>query len=236
MKRFILLYLLLSPGILFAQEETYKSKFYLGLSYGTSFSVGDFKDTDLENPDAGFAKNGQKFDLFMGFPIDDKITITEVFRYQSFNTEVEDLINDYKADNPGVQITGRTEDWQAFYLLVGLAYQINITKKLSFSPRFGLGPLFVKNPGITVSNPDGVISQSFNRSSESGFGLGYEIGFGVSNNFGKHFSLMPTFTFSGAYVQIKDVITSIDNVQLVSDYTPKILSFNIGIALAYRFY
>ncbi|NJO03334.1 MAG: hypothetical protein HC880_18085 [Bacteroidia bacterium] len=84
--------------------------------------MGDFRDADLGNPDAGFAKNGQKFDLFLGFPIDDKITITGVFRYQSFNTEVEDLINAFREDNPGVQFTGSTEDWQTFYSLVGLAY------------------------------------------------------------------------------------------------------------------
>ncbi|MDX2302430.1 MAG: outer membrane beta-barrel protein [Microscillaceae bacterium] len=236
MKRFILLYLILSSGILFAQEDADKSKFYLGLSYGTSFSLGDFKDTDIENPDAGFAKNGQKFDLFLGFPIDDKITITGVFRYQSFNTEIEDLINDYKEDNPGSQITGSTEDWQAFYALVGLAYQIKLTKKLSFSPRFGLGPLLVKNPGITINDPDGVISQNFTRSSETGFGLGYEIGFGLSNDFGRHFSLMPTFTLGGGFVTIKDVITITDNVQVISDYSPQILSFNIGLSFAYRFY
>ena len=236
MQRLILLYLLLSSGTLFAQDEEREPKFILGLSYGTTFPLGDFRDSDISNPDAGFAKNGQKFDIFTAIPFKDKIKITGVFRYQSFSTEVEDLINQFREENPGVEFTGSSEDWQTFYFLVGMAYRIKISKKFGFSPRFGLGPLFVKSPGINIDNTGGGITNNFNRSSETGVGLGYEIGIGLRNDLGKHFSLMPTFTFSGGIVTIKDVITSIDNLAVTSDYSPTIFSFNLGLSLAYRFY
>ncbi|NJO00614.1 MAG: hypothetical protein HC880_02040 [Bacteroidia bacterium] len=234
MKRFILLYLILNSGISFAQEET--EKFYLGFSYGRSFSVGNFADTDIENVDAGFAENGQKIELFGGVPLDDKITVVAVFRYQSFDTDVDALVNELKEENPGGEFIGSADEWQTYYAMVGLSYGIKLTKKLKFSPRFALGPLFAKNPEITINNPNGTFTQSYSRSSETGFGLGYEIGFGLRNDFGKRFSLMPTFTLSGGFVTINDVTVATDNITVIADFVPEILSFNIGLSLAYRFY
>ncbi|MEO1653992.1 MAG: outer membrane beta-barrel protein [Bacteroidota bacterium] len=236
MKRIFLLFLLLSSGVLSTQAQEETPKFYLGLSYGRTFPLGDFADSDFTNPDAGFAKSGSKFDIFLGFPIDEKLTVTGVIRYQNFATEIDDLINDFTEANPGVQFTGSTENWQTFYLLAGLAYRIKVSRKFSFSPRFGLGPFFVKNPSVNVMNNGGTILTGFSRSSETGVGLGYELGIGLRNDLGRHFSLMPTFTVSGGFVSIQDVVNATDNVVVTADYSPKILTFNLGLSLAYRFY
>ncbi|HHP7241547.1 MAG TPA: outer membrane beta-barrel protein [Cyclobacteriaceae bacterium] len=219
-----------------AQETYQKPTFYIGASYGTSFSIGDFNDADLDNPNAGFAENGQKIDLYGGYFFDEQITLTGTFRYQSFETKVEDIINDFQAENPDLVFTGTTEDWETYYFLAGFAYKVNLFKNFALFPRFGLGPLFVTNPGISVNAPGAALTQNFIRSSETGVGLGYEFGFGLKNDFGKHFSLMPTFTFSGGIVRISDVVTTTDNVEVTSAYEPRIQSFNLGLSLAYRFY
>lgn len=221
---------------LLAQEEAQKPRFYLGASYGTSYSIGDFRDTDINNPDAGFAKNGYKIDIFGGAPLSERVILTAGFRYQNFETEINDPIDTYNAENPGANFTGSTEDWQTYYLLVGLAHRVNLGKKFAFFPRFGLGPLFVSNPGINISSPNGAITQNFIRSSETGIGLGGEIGVGLQTNLGKRFTLLPTFTFSGGIVTIPDVATTTDNVIIISDYRPRIRSFNLGLSLGYQFY
>ena len=160
MKQVIISFLvLIGCQTLFAQEEKPKFRFYLGASYGTSYSIGDFRDTDINNPDAGFAKNGYKIDFFGGFPITEEMIFTTGFRYQNFI-----------------------------------------------------------------------------RSSETGIGLGGEIGIGLQTNLGKHISLLPTFTFSGGIVTISDVKTTTDNVIAISDYRPRIRSFNLGLSLGYRFF
>ena len=233
---FLLLIILFSCSA-FAQEEGQEAKFYIGLSFGTSYSIGDFEDTDITNPDAGFAKNGQKFDLYGGFFINEKVTLTATLRYQSFNTEVEDIIENFSAEDPNAAFTGSTEDWETYYLLLGAAYQIKLGPKFKFFPRLALGPLWVTTPGITVSAPpDGTFNPSFSRSSETGFGLGYEIGIGLRTDLGKHFSLMPTFTFSGGVVTVSDVVTITNRLEITGDYQPRIQSFNLGLSLAYRFY
>lgn len=237
MKKITLLFVTISISIsLFAQDEVEMPKFYLGVSYGTSYSIGDFEDTEISNPDAGFAKDGQKFDLYGGFFLTNKITLTGTFRYQTFDTEIEDLIEAYKAENTGLDFTGSTENWETYYFLFGLAYRIQIGKKFDFFPRLGLGPLIANNPGISINAPNAMVSQNFNRSSETGIGLGYEIGIGLRTDLGKHFSLMPTFTIGGGVVRISDVVTTTDNIEIVSDYEPTIQSFNLGLSLAYRFY
>jgi len=222
--------------VLFAQEEVQIPKFYLGLSYGTSYSIEDFADSDITNPDAGFAKNGQKIDVFGGFFLTDRTTLTGGFRYQSFETEVEDIIEMFNDENPGAAFTGSTEDWQTYSFLVGLAYRVNIGKRFNFFPRVGVGPMWATNPGISVNAPNATISKNFDRSSDTGVGLRYEVGIGLQTNLGKRFALLPTFTFSGGVVTINDIITVTDNVIVRSDYQPTIQSFNLGLSLGYRFY
>ncbi len=235
-KLIIVLLALAATHLLYAQEEGQAPKFYLGLSYGTSYSIGDFADTDITNLDAGFAKNGQKIDVFGGFFLTDKTTLNGVFRYQSFETEIEDIIKMFNSENPGTEFAGSTEDWQTYSFLVGLAYKVNIGKRFNFFPRASVGPLWVTNPGITVNAPNAVVTNNFDRSSDTGVGLGYEIGIGFQTNLGKRFALLPTFTFSGGIVTINDIITVTDNVIIRSDYQPVIQSFNLGLSLGYRFY
>ena len=237
--RFIVTILLLVIGqTIRAQEESRVPKFYLGLSYGTSFSIGDFEDTDITNSDAGFAKNGQRFDLYGGYFLNGsgRTTLTGVFRYQTFETEIDDLIEARRSENPGIELIGSTEEWIVYSFLVGLAYRIDIGSKFALFPRAGVGPLFATNPGITVNAPNATITNNFERSSETGGGFGYELGVGLRTNLGRRFVLLPTFTFSGGIVTIKDVSTTTDNIIVISDYQPTILSFNIGLSIGYRFY
>lgn len=237
MKQLLIVLLALAAAhLLNAQEEGQTPKFYLGLSYGTSYSIGDFADTDIRNPDAGFAKNGRKIDVFGGFPLAPKTSFTGVFRYQTFETEVDDIVKIFNAENPGANFSGSTENWQTYALMAGLAYRVSIRSRLNFFPRFAVGPLVVTNPGITVNVPDAVFTNNFIRSSDTGVGLGYEIGIGLQTNLGRHFTLLPTFTFGGGVVTINDITTETDNVIITRDYQPRIQSFNLGLSLGYRFY
>ncbi len=133
MKHFIIIFSGLFGCLSLLAQEVEKPEFYLGVSYGTSYSLGDFRDDDISNPDAGFAGNGSKLDIYGGIPLKEKVIITGGFRYQVFETEIEELIDTYNSENPGVNFTGSTEDWQTYYFLVGIAYQVNISKKFDFS-------------------------------------------------------------------------------------------------------
>lgn len=210
--------------------------FYIGASVGTAFTLGDFKDKDISNPDAGFAKNGTKLDLFGGYFLNDKITLTGNFRYQIFDTQIEDLVNELNTETPSANFSANTDSWQVYSLLVGAAYKINVYKRFAIFPRIGIGPMLVKNPSINVSSPDPAITQNFIRSTESGFGLGYELGIGLTSNLGQRLALMPTFTFSGGIATIGDVNTVTDNIVVNGNYNVIVQSFNLGISLAYKFY
>ncbi|MEM9919913.1 MAG: outer membrane beta-barrel protein [Bacteroidota bacterium] len=239
MKQFtLILFVLVFTQPLFSQDEEQRPKFYLGIAYGTSFSLGDFQATDIGNPDAGFAKNGQRFDIYGGYFLNEKqkVTLTAGLRYQKFETEIEDLIESFRDENPGAEVSGKTEDWQVYSFLLGLAYQVNIGRRFNFFPRVGIGPMLVTNPGITIDIPNGIFTNNFERSSESGVGFGYEFGIGLRTDLGRHFSLLPTFTLSGGWVTIQDVTVTTDNIGFMDDYQPFIQSFNIGLSLGYRFY
>lgn len=231
---FSLLFLVIFQSF-FAQTKS-EPKFYLGTSFGTSYTLGDFEDQDIGNPDAGFADDGSKLDVFGGFFLNESVTLTGVFRYQTYNTNFDNVIETFRTNNPNVNFTGNSEDWNVYSLLVGAAYKINIAKKFSLFPRIAVGPMLVNSPGIQISSPDVTVTQNFSRSSENGFGFGYEIGIGLTKNLGKHFALMPTFTFSGGFATITNVNTTTDNVLINNNIDAVIQSFNLGISLAYRFY
>lgn len=234
----VVLFVIGSRQMMFAQKNETIPKFYLGVAYGTSFAIGDFSDTDITNREAGFAKNGQRFDLYGGYFLDkrERTTVTGVFRYQRFETEIEDLVADYRASNPSLELTGATEDWRTYSFLMGLAYRVPVGKKFAFFPRAALGPMWATTPGIKLSASNTSFSNVFERNADTGLGLGYEVGIGLQNKLGKHFALFPTFTISGGWITIKDVVTNTQNAVVKSDYQPKIQSFNIGLSLAYLFY
>lgn len=217
------------------QSESEKiPEYFLGLAYGASIALGDFGDTDVSNADAGFARNGNRYDLYGGFLLNKYVTLTAGFRFQTFNTDLSEVVNLFTDLNPGTTFSGESGDWRTYYFLLGAAYKLPISKRLVLYPRLGVGPLWAQSPGLEVQATGGVSQNNFSRSSETGFGLGYEIGVGFRTDLGKRFALLPTFTFSGGSVSIAEVETRLNNVTSTRDFTGRIQSFNLGLSLAVR--
>lgn len=236
MKPFLVLFLLVvNFNVLIAQIDK-DHNYFIGASYGKSFSLGDFKDTDIGNPDAGFADDGNKLDIFGGYNLNDRIILIGNFRYQTFDTEIGNLVEDYNNEIPDANFSGNSGDWSVYSFSIGLAYEVKIYKKFSVYPRISLGPMLVNNPGINISSPNPMVTQNFSRSSESGFGFVYEVGLGFKTNLGKRFALMPAFAFSNGFARIADVTTITDTILVNSNYDVKIQSFNMGLSMAYKFF
>lgn len=211
-----------------------KKELYLGLSYGLSIPLGNFADDDLSDRKAGFAENGIKFDLFGGTRINEKLGAGFTFRYQNYPINIDNQIDRLEEQFPNRDFEGTADEWETYALLFALTYKVNLTPKFAIYPRAGLGPYLVKNPGFSVSSTDGSLSNAISRSSETGFGMGYEFGIGLRNNIGKRILLVPTFTFSGGWLRINDVETETDNLIITSDYEPDVFTFNLGLSIAYR--
>jgi hypothetical protein len=215
-------------------EITEPKKYFIGIAFGVSIAVGNFGDTDVNNADAGFAQGGRRYDLYGGFLLSDRVTLTAGVRYQNFATEVSDVVSFFNDINSGITFSGENGDWQTYYLLAGAAYKVPIGKKFALYPRFSLGPLWVESPGLDVQATEGVSQNNFSRSSETGFGLGYDLGVGLRTDLGNRLSLLPTFTFSGGSVDIEEVETRFNNVTSTRTFEARIQSFNLGLSLALR--
>lgn len=209
-------------------------KYFVGIALGGSLVLGDFGDMDVNNPDAGFAQNGRRYDLYGGYFLNKKLTLAASFRYQNFKTDVNEVVAFFTDINPGVTFSGENGDWQTYYFLLGAAYGIPIIRRFALYPRFGLGPLWAVSPGLDVEATGGTSQNEFIRSSEKGLGLGFELGVGLRTDLGKRFTLLPTFTFSGGRVNFSDVETRFNRVTSIRDFETRIQSFNLGLSLAYR--
>lgn len=222
---------MIAATVVFAQE----SKYYFGISHGKSFPLGDFKGDGINNSNSGFAESGKKLDLYAGSALTEKLNFTLIFRYQNFDADITAVVKELETTNEATNFVGSSGAWKIHSFLAGIEYKINMGGKLTFYPRIGLGPMLVSNPEFSITATDKNTDSGINRSSETGFGLGYELGVGLKRDLGKHFCLMPTFTYSGGIVTISDVGMTIDNVNTTSDYRPKIITFNLGLSLAYKF-
>jgi hypothetical protein len=231
----IILCLVLS-SVTNAQDLDEQPKFYIGVSYGPSIAVGDFEDKNVDNSDAGFAENGHKLDIFGGYFITKNITITGIFRYQSFDTDISNIIEDFNAQNPEDDLTAASEEWRTYALFAGIAYEVKLTRNFSLFPRLGLGPLLVTNPSVSAIISRGEEASNVDRGSETDIGLGYEVGVGLRKNLGRRFALTPMLTFSGGVVSIANVETGTNGVVETRNYRPKIQSINFGLAVGYKFY
>ncbi|WP_299212366.1 outer membrane beta-barrel protein [uncultured Aquimarina sp.] len=230
---FLLVSLLITVTSIVAQD-TNNSKYYIGISAGSSFPLGDFNDASENNENSGFAETGIKFDIYGGYKFQEKLTLTGTIRLQRYTTDTGDLINALETNNPGVDFVDDSDDWSVLYVLAGVAYQIDVTKKFAVLPRIGLGPMFVNSPDISVTATNGTSTLNYQRASDAVAGFGYEVGIGLKRDLGKHFALMPTFTFTGGFVTIERA-TRIGGVVVYSEYQPNIITFNMGLSLAYKF-
>ena len=232
MKKYIfLIVLFITTTFVVAQE----SEYYFGISYGKSFPLGDFAANDINNGDTGFAESGNKLDVYGGKTLSENVTFTLTFRYQNFDTDIDALTKGLETNNQSADFIGNSDSWKTYSLLGGIEYKVNISKKFSIYPLVGLGPMLVSNPQFSITATNENTHTEVNRSSETGIGLGYEFGMGLKRDLGKNFCLMPTFTFSGGFVTIRDVETIINNVSITSNQKPKISTFNLGLSLAYKF-
>jgi len=217
-----------------AQEDIKLFDNYLGASYGTSLPIGDFQDHDMMNQDAGFAQRGQKIELYGGKYLFNYVSLTGTFRYQRFKLNSDDLISELNMQNPSESFSGDAGAWETYSLLIGGTYRFVVGSKLDFFPRLGVGPILVRSPEIAISSSN-FNNMNFNHSSERSLGLGYEFGIGTSTPIGKRIILLPSFTFSGGLVTIKDVETTVNGTTEKRDFMPKIHAFNLGFSIAYRF-
>jgi len=209
-------------------------RFFVGVAFGASFALGDFGDTDVNNADAGYAQNGNRYDLYGGYLLNKRVTLTAGLRYQTFETDVSDVVDLFNTLNPNTTFEGENGNWESFYLLVGAAYKLPLTKRFALYPRLGVGPFWIASPDLEVQATDGMSQNNFSRSSETGLGLGYEIGVGLRTDLGKRLALLPTFTFSGGSARIAEVETQLNSLSSTRDFTASLLSFNLGLSLAFR--
>lgn len=218
------------------QNTTDESKYYLGVSYGKSFPLGDFKSDGAAGNYAGFAETGNKFDLFGGYNVNEKIGLLALIRTQKFSTDAESLALEAQEIAPGTQFNVESKDWKLISFLMGGVYKVPITKKMSLLPKAMMGVMFAKSPEINVVATNGSISDNSYTKSEATAGFAYEFGIGLVSKLGKHFALMPSFDISGGFLNFNDLQTQYGNGSyLYRDYNPHVLTFNLGLALAYKF-
>jgi hypothetical protein len=241
-KLILLLLLLLSIQTIYSQNE--EPKYFIGLSYGKSFPLGDFKDNDVDlnsfGKNSGFANTGTKFDFNAGYHIKKNYGAAAVIRYQSFSTDANSFAVELNNISPSVDYKVDSKNWQFTSAYVGMFYVFPITKRISILPKGLIGFMYGTSPEINVDATNQGNTRVISIESGNSFGFAYEIGIGLKSKLGKHFALMPSFNLSNGFLSFKNNKTVYTpeggtSTTYTRTYNPSLLTFNIGLAFAYLF-
>lgn len=242
MTRIILfLLVILVNQVTIAQKKD--SKYFIGLSYGKSLPLGDFKDNKVQLDNlgysSGFANTGVKFDVFGGYSLNKEYGVTGLIRFQSFSTDANSFAKELNRLSPSVNYEVDSKDWKFASVLGGVYYNFPLTNRMSLQPKCMIGLMYGISPEINVNANDGSNTRVIFVESGNSIGLAYEFGIGLKSKLGNNFALMPTFDFSGAFLSFKNnkTVTNYNGSNLYNTrtYNPSILTFNFGLSLAYIF-
>jgi hypothetical protein len=225
----------------FSQENPVPigTRSYFGISVGSSIPFKDFKSTDGNNPNAGFAKSGKKYDLFWGKDLKNlHWGITGLLRLHANSIDVSALTSVAKTAYPSYDHNISAKDWKLFTLMAGGYYRIPVSKKITIIPKTMIGLAYIYSPEINVvanNNNASNIATSYTESSQT-VTPSYLFSIGWKSNLYKRIVLASNFDFLGAFPTFDDVKTNYGNgTSITRTKSPSILTFNYGIGIGYKF-
>lgn len=234
--------LLLVFGLLVTTAGYAQDKGYVGLNFGLSNPLGDYKSTDPESEDAGYAKSGLCYDLSFGYKIGKNFGIAAMIRRQSnkFNEEeLQSSIDEFNAIfDPYAHVSIATEPWKVGVYMAGGYGSFQLTDKLSFESRVLIGLMSAKSPELVVTwtttdpfEPGGTEIQS----SENGSAFAFGIGAGLKMNVSERICLLFNLDYISATPEFKDVkyIDETGEVEMF-DFDQSITTVNVGLGIGYR--
>jgi hypothetical protein len=239
-KTILLVYCLLLKFLAFSQESPVSigKRSYFGISVGSSIPLKDFKSTDGNNPTAGFAKSGKKYDFFWGK--DSKNPhwgITGLLRLHANPIDESALTSVAKNAYPSYDYNILAKDWKLYTLMAGAYYRIPGSKKMTIMPKAMIGLAYIYSPEINVVAENNLanIGTSITEASHT-ITPSYLFSIGLKSNLTKRIALISNFDFLGAFPTFDDVKTAYGNgTSITRTKSPSFLTFNYGIGIGYKF-
>ncbi len=224
----------------FAQENSASiaKQSYAAVSVGSSISLQDFKSTDGNNVNAGFAKNGTKYDILWGKDLKNPHWgVTGLFRFHKNPVDGGALASIAKTAYPSYDYTISAKDWKLYTLMGGAYYRITVSKKMTIMPKAMIGLAYIYSPEINVvaNNNAGNVATSSTESSHT-VTPSYLLSIGLKSNLYKRIVLVSNFDILGAFPAFSDVKTTYGNGTSINrTKSPSFLTFNYGIGIGYKF-
>lgn len=137
---------LLLLSVFVTAQSTYPVKeknTFLVFTAGPAFPVSDFASSDMNNTDAGMAKNGYNIEFKLGHHFDKVFGFVSAVSYGS-NSVDKSFVNSV----PGVNI----DPWHYYALMVGPMITGTLTPKTSFDFNVLTGAAYVNSPKVTLDN------------------------------------------------------------------------------------
>ena len=177
-KIFLLICFSFLPFLIFSQETKKKSdsastnRIYLDASGGTSFPMGVFAKSDLENSGSGFAAQG-----FLGEVNLDWLGKNDFGLAVQYTFQRNPLKSSVKNDTlPGMTGPFGTGSWTSHYLLAGLVF-MKFIHKVYFEGRALIGVVLSSSPIFNTIDP---VYKTQDSNTGKGFAYSVQLGGGYS--------------------------------------------------------
>lgn len=145
---FILFCLIVStPLTTIAQNSTYSFEY----TFGTSTPLGNFRDNNGQNDDAGYAKGGFSSEINVLYHLkSENLAIIGSLVSQSNTFDTDGYDRELSLATPGADWSIRSEAYSMASYLIGAQKEFDINEKFNFSGRAQLGISFGKDPEMVV--------------------------------------------------------------------------------------
>jgi len=151
MKKLLLMTLvLLVSGAMLAQgsKQTGIMKSTLAFHAGPSFPMGDFKDNNIDNEEAGFAKTGFTIDLNYGYQFHKNAGIGAAVFFNQYNA-TDETFDFTVGERNGELITLSMDNWKLYGITAGPMLTFDLGKNIMTDLRLMGGVANAKTPKIS---------------------------------------------------------------------------------------
>lgn len=237
-----ILVLMLISSILFNITSFSQEGTLLSVNLGVGLPMGEYGNTDFDDPASGFARTGGNLNLQFGYKFNDYIGVggfaggmVNRLDHSKISDEILGLFN-YNPDKTGVVV--ETQQWGMGGLMLGALLSLPLGKKFAIDGRAFAGVFYIYSPEIKVDITDKTVNPNQKhyilREKGKTAAFSYDLGASVRYNLPGRKYVSLNCDYIGAHPEFKDVDTYFDdNIIETNSFNQNIQSVNITLGIGY---
>lgn len=213
---------------------------YFSINVGPSIPLSDFSRKDPSSDASGYAKLGYCVEGDINFRLAPLFTLGLTSYFNSNPTDLQALIDDQNAKNPGTSWSGKANNWYLYGILGGFGYSYPVAPKVRAELKGLAGFLNAKSPEFLITAASGSDVYTLKIEEKSVNTWSYIFSVNLAYSLSDRLSALGKVEFIGSQPRFDNVKTTISTNGIIIDSSDEsfrrhISTLIIGAGLRYAF-